>query len=336
MKTASCLVPGILISFFIGLAANAQEWEPPRTAHGKPDLQGVWTNKTLTPLTRNQEFGEQQALTAEQVARLEAGHQQYLDAEYADSDPDRGAGFGAQAGDDGDTNDGYNEFWKDLGTRIQVVKGEYRSSIIVDPPDGQIPYAGDPRARFRRDPNGPGPYDGPEGRPLAERCLLSFGSHSGPPMLPVMYNNNYQFVQTEDYILILAEMAHDARIIRLDDSEHLLGMKKWMGDSVGRWEEDTLIVETRGFNPQQNFRGASENLRVIERFSRISESEILYSFTVEDSTVFSQPFSGELVFNARPNTESMYEYACHEGNYALSGILAGARELERQAATTEQ
>ena len=155
-------------------------------------------------------------------------------------------------------------------------------------------------------------------------------------MLPVMYNNNYQFVQTEDYILILAEMAHDARIIRLDDSEHLLGMKKWMGDSVGRWEEDTLIVETRGFNPQQNFRGASENLRVIERFSRISESEILYSFTVEDSTVFSQPFSGELVFNARPNTESMYEYACHEGNYALSGILAGARELERQAATTEQ
>jgi|TARA_B110000438_G_C15799040_1_gene644244 hypothetical protein len=327
------LVAGI---FSIGLNASAQDWEIPRTAEGRPDLQGVWTNKTLTPLTRNRELGEQRALTQEQKARLEDGHQNYLDAEFADSDPSRGAGFGAQAGDDGNTEDGYNEFWKDLGTRIQMIDGEYRSSIIVDPSDGQIPYAGDPRARFRRDPNGPGPYDGPEARPLAERCLLSFGSHSGPPMLPVMYNNNYQFVQTADYVMILAEMAHDARIIRLNDSEHQLAMNKWMGDSVGHWEEDTLIVETKGFNPQQNFRGASENLSVIERFSRISESEILYNFTVEDSNVFSQSFTGELVFNARPSQESIYEYACHEGNYALSGILAGARELERQNEATEQ
>jgi hypothetical protein len=151
-----------------------------------------------------------------------------------------------------------------------------------------------------------------------------------------MYNNNYQFVQTADYVVILAEMAHDARIIRLNDSGHKLAMNKWMGDSVGRWKGDTLIVETKGFNPQQNFRGASENLSVIERFSRISESEILYNFTVEDSSVFSQPFTGELVFNARPSQESIYEYACHEGNYALSGILAGARELERQNEATEQ
>ena len=223
-----------------------------------------------------------------------------------------------------------------MGTNIQVINGELRSSIIVDPPNGQIPYASDPRARFRRDPNLPGPYDGPEGRPLAERCLLSFGSHSGPPMLPVMYNNNYQFVQTEDYVMILAEMAHDARIIRLNDNQHMITMNKWMGDSVGHWDEDTLIVETRGFNPQQNFRGASENLTVIERFKRVSSSEILYSFTVEDATMFSQPFTGELVFNARPTKESMYEYACHEGNYALSGILAGARELERQEVASEQ
>ncbi|MDD9896355.1 MAG: hypothetical protein OXU24_11335 [Gammaproteobacteria bacterium] len=336
MRKLCSLFLGALLSFLVAQVAVAQEWEPPRTAHGKPDLQGVWTNKTLTPLTRDREFGEQRALSLEQATRLEAGHQDYLDAEFADSDPDRGAGFGAQADDDGNTDDGYNEFWKDLGTRIQVIAGEYRSSIIVDPPNGQIPYAGDPRARFRRAPGSPGPYDGPEGRPLAERCLLSFGSHSGPPMLPVMYNNNYQFVQTEDYLMILAEMAHDARIIRLDGSEHLMGMNKWMGDSVGRWEGDTLIVATKGFNPQQNFRGSSKNLHVIERFSRISESEILYSFTVEDPTVFSQPFTGELVFNARPNQESMYEYACHEGNYALSRILAGARELERQAAAEEQ
>jgi hypothetical protein len=131
-------------------------------------------------------------------------------------------------------------------------------------------------------------------------------------------------------------MAHDARIIRLNNSEHMSGMNKWMGDSVGRWEGDTLVVETRGFNPQQSFRGASENLIVTERFNRVSISEILYRFTVEDPTVFSQSFTGELIFNARPTRESMYEYACHEGNYALAGILAGARELERQTAAQDK
>lgn len=310
----------------------AQDVDIPRTANGRPDLQGIWTNKTLTPLTRPREFAEIKALNLEQVQRLEGDNQVYLQAEYADSDPDRAAGFGAQAGDDGNTEDGYNEFWKDVGTQVQMINGEYRSSIIIDPPDGQIPYAGDPRALFRRDPGAPGRSDGPEGRPLAERCLLAFGSHSGPPMLPVMYNNNYQFVQTDDYVMILAEMAHDARIIRLSNSEPMTDMNKWMGDSIGRWEGDSLIVETRGFNPQQSFRGASANLTVTERFSRVSESEILYSFTVEDPTVFSQAFTGELMFNSRPSQEPMYEYACHEGNYALAGILAGARELERQEA----
>ena len=316
------------------LASNAmaQDWQPPRTANGRPDLQGVWTNKTLTPLTRPREFAEIRALSAEQVSRLQSGHQDYLAAEFADSNPDREAGAGAQAGDDGNTNDGYNEFWKDLGTQIQMINGEYRSSIIIDPANGQIPYAGDPRARFRRDPNAPAPSDGPEGRPLAERCLLAFGSHSGPPMLPVMYNNNYQFVQTDEYVLILAEMAHDARIIRLNTSEHMQDMNKWMGDSIGHWDGDTLVVQTQGFNPQQSFRGSSANLKVTERFTRTSETEILYRFTVEDPSTFSQPFTGELMFNSRPSRESMYEYACHEGNYALGGILAGARRLEQQQA----
>lgn len=328
-------ISGLALTLFASLC-QAQAWDVPRTATGQPDLQGVWTNKTLTPLTRPREFADIKALSTEQVQRLEDGHQQYLAAEFADSNPDRGAGFGAQADDDGNTEDGYNEFWKDLGTQIQRINGEYRSSIIIDPPDGQIPYVGDPRERFRRDPDAPGRSDGPEGRPLAERCLLAFGSHSGPPMLPVMYNNNYQFVQTDDYVLILAEMAHDARIIRLNDSEHLLHMDKWMGDSIGHWEADTLVVETRGFNSQQSFRGASANLKVTERFSRVSELEMLYSFTVEDPSVFSQPFTGELMFNARPAQESMYEYACHEGNYALAGILAGARRLESQQAESDQ
>lgn len=322
----------ICIIGMVSTGLAAQDWQPPRTASGKPDLQGVWTNKTLTPLTRPQEHGDTLILSEETVQRMESSNENYLAAEYASSDPNREAGAGAQAGDDGDTNDGYNEFWKDVGTNILRIEDEYRSSIIVDPPNGQIPYLGDPRARFRRAEGAPGPYDGPEGRPLAERCLLSFGSHSGPPMLPVMYNNNYQFVQTDDYVMILAEMAHDARIIRLDDSEHRVAMKKWMGDSIGYWQEDTLVVETKGFNSQQNFAGSSSDLEVTERFTRVSDESILYQFTVVDPSTFSQPFSGELLFNSRPTQESMYEYACHEGNYALAGILAGARRLEQQQA----
>lgn len=317
------------------VTAVAQDWQPPRTASGQPDLQGVWTNKTLTPLTRSREFADVRALTAEQVRRLEGGHQEFLEAEYAPSDPQRGAGAGAQAGDDGDTDDGYNEFWKEVGTQVQQINGEYRSSIVIDPPNGQIPYVSDFRSRMARDPAAPGRSDGPEGRPLAERCLLAFGSHSGPPMLPVMYNNNYQFVQTEDYVVILAEMAHDARIIRLND-ELMPDMSKWMGDSVGRWEGDTLVVETAGFHPQQSFRGASEHMTVTERFTRVSDSEVLYRFTVTDPTVFTSAWTGELMFNARPADEPIYEYACHEGNYALPGILAGARRLEYLEAQQEQ
>ena len=327
--TKSTITAGVLLAMALS-HATAQDAKVPRTASGKPDLQGVWSNQTLTPLIRNSEFGETRALSAEQASRLEAGHQEFLAAEFADSDPDRAPGTGAQAGDDGDTEDGYNEFWKEVGTQVQLINGEYRSSIIIDPPNGQIPYAGDPRARFRRDPNAPAPYDGPEGRPLAERCLLSFGNHSGPPMLPVMYNNNYQFVQTDDYVMILAEMVHDARIIRIDD-DPMPDMQKWMGDSVGFWDGDTLVVKTQGFHPQQRIFGATDGLKVTERFSRVSNSEILYAFTVEDPATFTTAWTGEMMFNAKPSDEKIYEYACHEGNYALSGILAGAREVERQA-----
>ncbi len=329
MKTRNFILSSGLFCLLLSGSVLSQDWQPPRTASGKPDLQGIWTNKTLTPLTRPAEYGDTLILTEETVQRVVSSNEDYLAAEYASSDPNREAGAGAQAGDDGDTNDGYNEFWKDVGTNILQINGEYRSSIIVDPANGQIPYIGDPRARFRRVEGAPGPYDGPEGRPLAERCLLSFGSHSGPPMLPVMYNNNYQFVQTDDYVVILAEMTHDARIIRLNDEQHQLHLEKWMGDSIGYWEEDSLVVETKGFNSQQNFAGSSSELEVTERFTRVSNESILYQFTVKDPNTFSQPFTGELVFSSRPTQESMYEYACHEGNYALAGILAGARRLEQ-------
>lgn len=318
------------------LSSHAQDWEPPRTPQGRPNLQGVWTNKTLTPLTRSREFGDQLTLSADQARRLEQGNQEFLSAEYAPSDPDREAGAGAQAGNDGDTNDGYNEFWKDVGTQVLTIDGQYRASIIVDPPNGQMPYKGDPRALFRRQPGEPAPYDGPEGRTLAERCLLSFGSHSGPPMLPVMYNNNYQFIQTAEYVVIVAEMVHDARIIRLGRNQQHLDLDKWMGDSIGWWEGDTLVVKTHSFNPQQSFGGASENLVVTEHFSRVSEDQIRYRFTLEDDTVFTQPVTGELNFTARPAQEPLYEYACHEGNYGMVNILRGERMAEQRSEESGQ
>lgn len=329
LRALSGVIAGIICA---AATAQSDDYAVPRTAHGHPDLQGVWSNQTLTPLTRNREFGEALVLSPEQVAIVEGANQEFLEAEFAPSDPEREAGAGAQGGNDGDTNDGYNEFWKEVGDRLQVINGEPRSSIIVSPADGQIPFAGDPRARFRQPEGAPGRSDGPEGRPLSERCLISFGNHSGPPMLPVMYNNNYRIVQNGDYVMILAEMINDARIVRLgEDQSHRPGMEKWMGDSVGRWEGDTLVVETTGFHPQHSIYGATQDVMITERFERVSDDSILYTFTVADPEVFSQPWTGELLFNARAEGERMYEYACHEGNYALPGVLAGARREEADA-----
>ena len=178
-------------------------------------------------------------------------------------------------------------------------------------------------------------YDGPEQRPLGERCMVGFGSSGGPPMLPVLYNNNLQLVQNEDYVMIVVEMNHDARIIRLD-SEHLGDeFSPWLGDSVGHWDGDTLVVETVNFHPQQSFRFAIKHVlympptaKVTERFTRTGPDEILYEFTVEDDSAYTQPWTAQIPF--RTAEGSLYEYACHEGNYALPGILAGARREERE------
>ena len=229
----------------------------------------------------------------------------------------------------------YDLFWTDRGMTIPDIYGEYRTSILIDPPDGQMPgYTEEFRQRqAEARSNAPGSFDGPEGRGVGERCLLSFGSSSGPPMLPVMYNSHYQIVQSPGYVVILVEMVHDARIIRLADehSDEAEIQQKWMGDSIGRWEGDTLVVETRHFNPQQSFRGSSENLTVTEHFTRVGEDKIIYRFTVEDPTTFTSSFTGELPLSGRPD-EKIFEYACHEGNYALPGTLAGARMAEREAA----
>jgi hypothetical protein len=228
---------------------------------------------------------------------------------------------------------GYNAFWVDPGTRFGIVKGEARTSWIVEPADGRIPFsdAGNElrranRAKFSGN-------DGPEGRALGERCIIGFGSTGGPPMNNVLYNNMYQIVQTDDYVMILVEMVNDARIIPLNDKHRPAEHQRWLGDSIGHWEGDTLVVETVNLHPQQAPRNAaplSAEGKIIERFSRYSDDQILYTFEVSDPIYYTQDWRGEMSLNASEN--KLYEYACHEGNYGLPGILAGARRADADAA----
>ena len=318
--------------------AVGQSFKSPRTEHGYPDLQGVWTNATITPFVRPEQYGERRAHTAAETEALEKGIADYNTKANLPSNPNdtvqdlerKGCelrGFANNA------NCAYNQFWADSGTHLIDINGEKRTSIIVDPSNGRLPAmlpAAQARNASRREVFvAAGAAAGPEARPLGERCLMSFGSSAGPPMLPLMYNNHYQIVQNKETVMILVEMVHDARVIRIGGKHPPSHVRKWMGDSIGRYEGDTLIVETTNFHEQQTFQGASENRKVTERFTRIAPDKILYRFTVEDPSTFERPFTGEVAMNASQGP--IYEYACHEGNYAMPGVLAGAREEERAA-----
>jgi hypothetical protein len=313
-----------------GAVASAQDsgYRAPRTADGRPDLQGMWTSNTITPFSRPAEF-ENLVLTREQAIALERQVADYSEQQDQPSDPDRAAPTKDQI----DLADSYNNFWFDDGTRVAIYNGEFRSSLLVDPPDGQLPdYTPAAVARLeqaRQARSQRGAFDGPESRPLAERCLLSFGSSSGPPMLPILYNNHYQIVQSPGYVMILVEMVHDARIIRIDDEPLPDPFRPWLGDSTAHWEGETLVVETSRFNDAQNFRNSSPDMRVTERFTRVADDTINYSFTVHDPATFVSDFSAEMPFKL--TDDRLFEYACHEGNYALTGVLAGARKAEVEA-----
>lgn len=319
-------ITAVLVTLTLTLPGTAQTQDSgfPKTAFGAPDLQGIYSIATVTMLERPEQFTGRATISLEEAAQVGTTGESYLDdltARPDDSAPDVG---------------GYNTFWMDPGEQMAVLNGEVRTSLIVDPEDGRLPWAeGAQRAIFAGRANGRGPYDGPEARPMGERCLVGFGSSGGPPMLPVLYNNHSQIVQTEDYVVILAEMNHDARIIYMDGKVPA-NFPKWLGTSVGRYEGDTLVVETTGFHPQEGFRGSlrhffylSSDARVTERFTRIDENTLLYQFTVDDPKVYSRTWTGELPMNAVE--DQIYEYACHEGNYALPGILAGARQQELDA-----
>ncbi|MSO63396.1 MAG: hypothetical protein EXQ50_15140 [Acidobacteria bacterium] len=281
-------------------AAAAKTWTRPQTPDGQPDLQGIWNYSTITPLERPGDQAGKQVLTDEEAEALN---------EDARTRNDRRPAEGS-AGT-------YNAFWWDRGNSLG------RTSLIVDPPDGRIPFT--PEGEKRAQAGAVRGTDGPESRSLWERCVTGPG---GLPRLSSGYNNNYRILQSRDYVVIYQEMIHEARVIPLDGRPHLgPNLRQWLGDSRGRWEGQTLVVETTNFTDKTNFRGSATALRLVERFTRTDADTIDYQFTVTDSTAWARPWTA--AFPLRKTDEPVFEYACHETNYGLVGILSGARADEK-------
>ncbi len=342
--------------------AAAQTGDISRTPSGRPDLSGTYDVGTLTPMQRPTELGKQMSLTDEEAAAFGANATAALDrrnniveaVNTQRSDPNRGA---PPVGGDGSTGasgnvGGYNTFWIDPGSGAFQIAGEWRTSILIDPPNGRYPPRTQERIAAqraaaaargdgvrRRNNDGtaywleagldaPGPFDNMEQRNVAERCLIGFGSTAGPPMLSVLYNNHKRIVQSEDTIMILTEMNHDARIVRMNAEHDPPEIRKWLGDSIGHWEGDTLVVETTNFTDRPSFSQGSRNMTVTERFRMESADKLIYSFTVDDPTIWTTSFTGEYAW---PRTDNkVFEYACHEANYSFEGIMRGARLLEAE------
>lgn len=300
------------------LCLGARAESIPRTASGRPSFEGNWSNASITSLQRAQRY-ESLVLAPEEVEEATNAHPQVV-RQRNDDEQSEDTSFD---GSDLKRGRGYNAFWIDPGMRFSRVKGEYRTSWIVDPADGQIPYR-TPRAAAGRSN-----FDGPEGRPLGERCIINSGN-AGPPMTNYLYNNNYEIAQTDEVLLIRAEMNNYARLIRIGGVHPDRQIRLLHGDSTGRWSGDTLVVETTNFHRLHGSAmiALSANAVVTERFTRVSSQQILYEYTVTDPENYTQTWRGEMSLDA--TKDRVFEYACHEGNYALPGILAGAREEEKR------
>jgi hypothetical protein len=337
-KKFTVLLAGAAISalaapvvFAAAAAPGSGSYKAPMNAYGQPDLEGTWTNATLTALERPKEYGTRKVMTAEEVAKIEGSTAQLFAADNAPRDPkvkttdlpyECGLGFSG-------AGCGYNAAWIDPGTTVMRVNGEPRSSFVTDPADGRLPP-------YKTGVTAPGMEqyahrgENPENMELSERCLSSFGYSAGPVMLPLLYNNNYEIAQTKDTVAIVVEMVHDVRVIHIDGKHRTDGLRPWMGDSIGWYEGPTLVVETTNFPQATALNGAWKELKVTERFTRVGPHRILYQFNVQDPSVWDSSWGGEYEFSASKGR--IFEYACHEGNYALGGMLAGARADDAAAA----
>ncbi|MBI3492252.1 MAG: hypothetical protein HY047_10795 [Acidobacteria bacterium] len=315
MNDRIMVATGLLAAMMVGLSigpARVDAQVPPSSR----DIEGIWNYSSLTPLERPAEFAGKEFLTPQEAAAFTRQVLERNDADRRDGSPDA------------DLGRAYNDAWYDRGTRVATVYGKTRTSLLIDPPDGRLPALtadGQRRAAERAQARRDHPADGPEDRSLAERCL-SF--NAGPPMLPGPYNNYVHIFQFRDHIVIANEMIHDARVVPLDGRPHRApSIRKWQGDSVGRWEGATLIVDTTNFTDKTAFRGASDRLHLVERFTRADANTLLYEFTVDDPSSFTKPWTVALPM--AKSSDHIYEYACHEGNYALPDILRGARAQEK-------
>jgi len=290
----------------------ASKWTPPRTPDGQPDFQGVWAIATLTPLERPAEFAGKEFLTEQEAA-------EYEKRTLAQVNSDRRDG-----GNDADLRRNYNEFWRDRGTKVV---GSRRTSLIVDPPDGKLPPLTS-EARQKRAARGSadGLPSGPEDEPLRVRCITR-----GLPMVPTPNNNFFRIVQSAGYVAILQEMMYEVRLIPLDGRPHASpAIRGYMGDSRGHWEGDTLVIDTTNYRGKDDFYGADDNFHLTERLTRVDPDTILYRFTVDDPTAYTKPWSAEIPM--AKSEEGIFDYECHEGNYTMTGVLAGARAQEKKAA----
>ena len=312
------------------LTAQGQaEQAGPRTAWGAPDLQGMWDFRTVTPLERPVELEDKEFLTAEDAVALR-------ESELASRNADRRGSSQAS-----DLERGYNDFWWDYGSELTE---DRRTSLIVDPPNGRMPPLTPAEAARAQGPRRGPPKerivlgvvpDGPEDIGLAERCLVGF--NSGPPIMPSFYNNNVLILQAPGYVVLHTEMIHETRVIPLDGRPHLpAAMRQWLGDSRGRWEGETLVVETTNFTDKASFTGlpyqhggSTGDMHLVERFTRAAAGQLAYEFTVTDPAAWTQPWTA--VVPMRLTDSPMFEYACHEGNYAMFNILTGSRAKERAA-----
>jgi hypothetical protein len=350
--------PAVWFDFGTAMAQTQASSAIPRTPGGHPDLTGTYDVATMTPVERPAEYDGRLHLTEEEVAAMVQYEEQRNERDAAPLEADRGAP--PVGGDTSPTNSyletlfrfgggtvgGYNLFWLSPGERPVTIDGQARTSLVVDPENGRVPpMTAEARERMaallatRAAPDAgesavggsSSQYDAADRRPLAERCILGFGNTSGPPTLPNYFYNNLKFiVQTDDWVMIYNEMVHDTRMIRIGGEHVPSNVKQWMGNSVGHWEGDTLVVETTNFSDKTRFRGSGEDLKVTERFTLAEDGTILYRFTVEDPTTWERAWTGEYPWN--PTQDEIFEYACHEGNYALDTVLRGARLADREAA----